>query len=148
MEAFRTLRGFVQGSEPDEPTYFGYSATLRIFGESLNFDEINRTLGLSPTSSHRKGDRKGPHSPPSKHDMWMLSPDLPEERPLAEHIDALWAAIRHAEAYLRQLKSIATVDVFLGYRSNVDTAGVEIPHASLDMFVRLEIPVGLSIIIA
>ena len=148
MEAFRTLKGFVEGSETDEPTYFGYSATLRIFGESLDFDDITRTLGVPPTHSHRKGDRKGPRSPPSKHDMWMLSPDLPEERPLAEHIDTLWAAIRHSEAYLRQLKTIATVDVFLGYRSNVDTAGVEIPCASLEMFVRLEIPLGLSIIIA
>lgn len=148
MESFRTLKGFVEGHETNEPPYFGYSATLRIFGESLDFDQITRTLGVPPTTSHRKGDRKGPRSPPSEHDMWMFSPDLPEERPLAEHVDALWAAIRHSEAYLRQLKSIATVDVFLGYRSNVDTAGLEIPHASLQMFVRLEIPLGLSIIIA
>jgi hypothetical protein len=148
MESFRTLRGFVEGSETDEPTYFGYSATLRIFGESLDFDQITRTLGIPPTSSHRKGDRRGPRSTPYKHDMWMLSPDLTEEQPLAEHIDALWAAIRHSEEYLRRLKTIATVDVFLGYRSNVDTAGVEVPHTSLEMFVRLEIPLGLSIIIA
>ncbi|MEO8904126.1 MAG: hypothetical protein ABI488_17425 [Polyangiaceae bacterium] len=46
------------------------------------------------------------------------------------------------------MKTVATVDVFLGYRSNVDTAGVEIPYSSLDMFVRLEIPLGLSIIVA
>jgi hypothetical protein len=46
------------------------------------------------------------------------------------------------------LKELATVDVFLGYRSNVDHAGVEIAHSSLEMFLRLEIPLGLSIIIA
>jgi hypothetical protein len=148
MESFRTLKGFVEGSETDEPTYFAYSASLRIFGDAVDFDEITRTLGMAPTHSHRKGDKKGPRSPPYKHDMWSFSPNVAEQRPLAEHIDALWSAIRHSEEYLRRLKAFATVDVFLGYRSNVDTAGVEIPHKSLEMFTRLEIPLGLSIIIA
>ena len=148
MGAFRTLRGLVDGTEPDEPNRFAYSATLRIFGEALDFDAIGRALGTDPTSSHRKGDRRGPRSAPYKHDMWMFSPALPEECPLSEHIDALWAAIRHRADYLRELKRVAKVDVFLGYRSNVDTAGVEIPHTSLEMFVQLELPLGLSIIIA
>jgi Domain of unknown function (DUF4279) len=148
MESFRTLTGFVEGAEPDKPKYFAYSATLRIFADELDFDGIVRTLGIEPTSSHRKGDRRGPRSPSYKHDMWMLSPDLPEDSALAEHIDALWALIRDHADYLRELKSVATVDVFLGYRSNVDTAGVEIPHTCLEMFIQLEIPLGLSIIVA
>jgi Domain of unknown function (DUF4279) len=148
MKSFRTLRAFVEGTEPDEPNYYAYSASLRIFGDALDFDEITRTLRIEPTGTYRKGTRKGQRSPPYSHDMWTLSPNLPEERPLAEHIDALWAAIRHGEDYLRELKTIATVDVFLGYRSNIDTAGVEIPHRCLEMFVRLEIPLELSIVIA
>jgi hypothetical protein len=79
--------------------------------------------------------------------MWMFSPNLPEERPLEEHIDAFWSAIRHAEVYLRELKARATVDVYLGYCSNVDHAGVSNQHTSLDMFTRLEIPFGLSIVV-
>ena len=150
MESFRTPKGPDEdaGIEPDGPSYFAYGATLRIFGDALDFYEIGRTLGAEPTSSHRKGERRGPRSTPYKHDMWMLVADLPEERPLAEHIDALWAIIRDRSGYLRELKRVATVDVFLGYRSNVDTAGVEIPHTSLEMFVQLEIPFGLSIIVA
>lgn len=46
------------------------------------------------------------------------------------------------------LKKRAHVDVFLGYRSNIDHAGVEVPHTCLELFTRLEIPFGLSIIIA
>ena len=45
------------------------------------------------------------------------------------------------------LKKREHVDVFLGYRSNIDHAGVEIPHTCLELFTRLEIPLGLSIII-
>lgn len=148
MKSFRTLRGFIEGHETDEPAYFGYSAALRVFGDPLDLAEITRAMGLQPTELHRKGDRKGPRSPPYKHDMWTLSSGLSEERPLAEHIDKLWETIRYREAYLRQLKSVANVDIFLGYRSNVDTAGIEVPYTSLEMFVRLEVPFGVSIIIA
>jgi hypothetical protein len=53
----------------------------------------------------------------------------PEERPLSEHIDALCSRIKHAAGYLQDLKRWATVlvFVFLGYRSNVDHTGIEIP---------------------
>jgi|SRR5579859_5636645 len=146
-EGFRTFRGAFAGQEPDEPPYFAYSATLRIFGDCLDLDDITHQLELTPTNSHPKGDRHSSRSAPYKHDMWAYEPPVPEEQPLEVHIDALWADSKHATAYLRTLKQIATVDVFLGYRSNTDHAGVSIPAASLEMFVELEIPFGLSIII-
>lgn len=39
------------------------------------------------------------------------------------------------------------MDVFLGYRTNCDTAGIEVPHTSLEMFSELKIPSGISIIV-
>jgi hypothetical protein len=45
-QSFRTLRGFLRGEEPDEPTRFAYSATLRIHGDSLPFTEIAERLGV------------------------------------------------------------------------------------------------------
>jgi len=104
MKAFRTLKGFIKGTEPDEPPYFAYRANLRISGDPLNFDEIGRALGVQPSRTHRKGDRQGPRSPPFSHDLWSLSPSLSEESPLSEHIDVLWASIRHAEAYLPRVE--------------------------------------------
>ncbi|MBX3411504.1 MAG: DUF4279 domain-containing protein [Pirellulales bacterium] len=145
---FRTLRDFTVGHEPDEENYLHCSASLRIFGASLNLKEITSTLGLEPTSSHRAGERKGPKSPPYRHDMWSYSPRVAETEPLEKHIDALWSDIKSHRDYLKQLKRHATVDVFLGYRSNCDHAGVEVPHTCLEMFTELEIPFGLSIIIA
>lgn len=147
MKSFRTLRGFVEGSEADEPNSFGHSASLRIFGEALDLDEVTRIMGVQPSVAYRKGERRGPRSPPNKHDMWMLSSDLPEERDLGDHIDALWEKIKHRVEYLRGLKRVATVDVFLGYKSNVDHAGVEVPYRSLEMFIQLELPLGLSIVV-
>jgi hypothetical protein len=37
--------------------------------------------------------------------------------------------------------------VFLGYRSDCETAGVEVPHASLELFTELEVAFGLSIVV-
>lgn len=147
LKSYNTLRGFLTGEESDEPIYFAHSATLRIFGEELDFEEIEHHLGLKATHTHRKGDKRGPRSPGFRHDMWSYRPPIPEERLLGEHIDALWSAIQHAEIYLLELKNRVTVDVFLGYRSNHDFAGVEVPYTSLEMFTRLEIPFGISIII-
>ena len=73
---------------------------------------------------------------------------MKESEPLHVHIDALWNTFRERKQYLLQLKQDLTVDVFLGYRSNCDHAGVEVPHQSLEMFRELQVPFGLSIIVA
>ena len=41
-KTFKTLRGFLEGDEPEVEIYFAYSATLRIFGEIPDLDEITR----------------------------------------------------------------------------------------------------------
>jgi hypothetical protein len=147
-ERFRTLRGFLRGDEPNEETYFAYSATLRIFGDIPDLDEITRHLGVGPTSAHRKGDRRVPVSPPYKHDMWSYMVPVNRTEPLHVHIDALWSTFRDRKQYLLQLKRDLKVDVFLGYRSNCDNAGVEVRHESLEIFTELQVPFGLSIIVA
>jgi len=145
---FRTLKGFLEGQEPDEEIYFAYSAALRIFGDIGDLDAISRQLGVTPSSSYRRGDRIRPSAPPRTQDMWSYKVPLPESEPLHRHIDALWDILRPHKKYLLALKERHKVDVFLGYRSNCDHAGVEVPPESLAMFTELRIPFGLSIIIA
>jgi hypothetical protein len=132
----------------DEPSWFRYLADLRIFGAISDLDELTRNLGLAPTHSHRRGDRRTPVSDPYQHDMWAYRAPVSREHSLGEHIDVLWGAICPHKDYLLGLKENLTVDVFLGYRSNSDTAGVEVPSESLEMFTALQIPFGLSIIIS
>ena len=146
-DAFRTLRGFLHGFEPDEEAYFAYSATIRIFGDIPDLDAISSCLDLHPTNTHRKGDKPGPRSPGFAHDMWSYRSSLDEAEPLEKHIDSLWSQLKPHKEDLLKLKRHLTVDVFLGYRSNIDHAGIEIPHTSLEMFIELEIPFGMSIII-
>ena len=146
-KVFRTLRGFIEGEEPEEETYFAYSATLRIFGLIPDLEEITRRLGVAPTRSRRRTDPRRPELPPWKDDMWSYMALVPEDQPLQLHIDTLWNTLRDHTAYLLELKQSLHVDVFLGYRSNCDHAGVDVPAASLEMFTALQVPFSLSIII-
>ncbi len=147
-ETFRTLRGFVSGVEANEEIYFAYSASLRIFGVIPDLDEITRRLRVAPTSTHRCGDRRGPNSPPYKHDMWCYISPVKESEPLHVHIDALWNTFKGRKEYLLSLKHDLTMDVFLTYSSNCDHAGVEVPHQSLEIFTELQVPFGISIVVA
>jgi len=79
--------------------------------------------------------------------MWAYTVPVPSTEPLHVHIDELWNIFKGRKQDLLQLKNELTVDVFLGYRSNSDNAGVEVPSKSLEMFVDLQVPFGLSIII-
>ena len=131
----------------DEPVYRCFSAMLRIFGEGVDFDEISRMLCLSPSESHRKGERRTPRSEPWQHDMWIYQPAVDEERPLGEHILALWQAIRPHIPYLRDLKRRFEVDIFCGYRSDSDTAGFSVDQRCLGLFAELDVPFEVSVII-
>ena len=133
--------------EPSDEFYFAYSASLRIFGVIPDMDELTRRLGILPTTSHRKGDRRAPSTQPSQHDMWLYRVSVEEKAPLHVHIDELWNIFRQQREYLLELKKGLSVDIFLGYRTNCQTAGVELPYQSLEVFRELQIPFGLSIIL-
>jgi len=147
-KVFRTLKGAMRGEEPDEPTYFAFMASLRIHGDALPFEEITSRLGVQPTMIHRKGERRAPASPLYLDDAWHFQPALPESASLGQHIDALWQVVKPHVEYLKSLKQRYKVDVFCGYRSNCDHAGIEVPHTCLELFTALEVPFGVSIIIA
>lgn len=149
---FRTLRGFLNGKEPDEENYFHFSASLRIHGTDVPLDEITNRLGVQPTHVHRKGElrngeRAGPGARGYPADMWRFQPSLPETEPLDRHIEALWQLVRSQIDYLKALKQHFKVDVFCGYRSNCDHAGFQVSHECLELFTALEVPLGVSVII-
>ena len=79
--------------------------------------------------------------------MWMYIAPTKQTEPLHVHIDALWYTFKEHKEYLLQLKQRLKVDVFLGYRSNCDHAGVEVPYQSREIFGELQVPFGLSIIV-
>lgn len=135
-------------ADTDPSLYFCFSATLRIFGKDLDLDAISAVLGLEPTAVIRQGDVRRPASR-GLHDRngWLLSSPLGELQPLDEHIEWLYEKLHPHFDYLKGLKEHAMVDIFCGYRSNSDTAGFVVAHRSLRLFVELEVPFGVSVIV-
>jgi len=128
--------------EADEPVYFyEFTATLRISGDNLDFDEISQTLGLTPTHTYQKGERRN-------NDMWSYTAPVAREPPLEEHIMALWDSVRPHIPYLRDLKRKFHLDIFCSYRSNSATAGFQVSPRCLRLFSELEVPFGVSVIIS
>lgn len=144
--AERTLSDLTEIIYGDFDPWFAFSATLRIHGDGLDFEQISRTLGVEPTNYHIKGERKGPRSPEWRDDAWHYQPAIDESRPLTDHLNALWEILQPHVAFLKSLKRHCTVDVFCGYRSNSQTAGFEVDHRCLDIFIQLEVPFGVSVI--
>ena len=126
-ESSRTLRGFLAGSESAEETFLPIPPRSRIFGDIPNLGEISARLGLKPTNTHRKGC----NSPTPRHSgfrssMWAYDPPVEKSEPLEKHINALWEKLEPHKQYLLELKKSLSVDVFLGYRSNCDHAGIQV----------------------
>jgi hypothetical protein len=145
--AFKTVRGFLAGTEPNGKIYFSYSASLRIFGDTLDPEEISANLGLQPTKLHLKGEKPDPRHRGFRHAMWSYTVPLDRACPLNEHIDALWKKLKPHKDYLIELRRSLNVDIFLTYSSNCDNSGIVVPSESLAMFTELQIPFGLSIVV-
>jgi hypothetical protein len=133
--------------EADEPPYFAFSATLRIFGEALDLGEITRSMGLVPTRTHKKGELVGPSGNRWSEDAWFYSAELPEEAPLDAHLQILWADVAPARDFLLALKAKHKVDVFCGYRTNHGSGGFEVEAKSSAILTALDIPFGVSVIV-
>lgn len=127
-------------------TYYAYSATFRIFGQNVDFQNINETLRLSPTHMHLKGEKRTEKSKPYSCDMWYLEADVAEERDLEKHILWLKKKLLPHKKFIVDLKKKYNVDIFFGYRSNSDQGGFSIPPKCLELFIELDIPFGFSIL--
>ena len=70
-------------------------ASLRVFGESLDADEVSALLGRPPTRQHRKGDeiegKGGDAVEPTG--AWILDSPLSEKIELEEHIEVMLSSL-------------------------------------------------------
>ena len=126
--------------------YFNYNASLRIFGENLDFQKFSDILNLKPSHAHKKGEK---YSGNKSHeiDMWIYESSLNKNESIDKHIDYLWNNLYDKVDILNSLKQNYRVDIFLGFRTNCETAGLKIPYQSLKLFNALQIPFEISIIV-
>ena len=144
-----TLTDDVKDSKKEGP-YFNFGATLRIFGKRIpNLEDITQTLGLTPTHTHRNGESRNTIQPDRlwENDMWSYDSPVDDEKNLNVHIQTLWDILKPHKNYLLKLKENYKVDVYMGYLSNSATSGFVVAPESLEMFVELNIPFDVSVIV-
>jgi len=131
----------------EDELYYCYSASLRIYGDIHDLNEISKIVGVKPTHTHLKGDKRTETSKPRPSDMWLYEPNIHETEKLSKHLNALWAAIGENAEGIKRLKKNLTVNVFCGYRSNCDHAGFDVDYNSLTIFKELEVPFDVSVML-
>jgi len=131
---------------------FHFGASLLIKGDGLDLDEISRTLGLAPNNISQKGKRYGHAQTLCDFDAWYYNSPVGKERPLDEHIVALYDAVRPHIGYLLGLKQKFEVSVSVHVNSNsfwfkeYHTL-FEVDHRCMGLFAELGIPLRVFVTI-
>jgi hypothetical protein len=91
-------------------------ASLRIFGENLNPDEITALLGVSPTKSYRKGEPRSSRegSPARPEGSWHLSCDPAWPGNLDAQINELLSNTTDDPLVWRTINEQYRADLFTG----------------------------------
>lgn len=135
----------------EEDLYFNFSASIRIFGENLNFKKITDNLQIAPSHSHKKGDIKKRNGKiigkPYEQDMWLYKSPVNETEPLDIHLQTLWSKLKPNKYKIIEMKKKYNINIFCGYRSNCDNAGFDVSYESLTIFCELETAFSMSVII-
>ena len=147
MREFTTIRGFVEGDEPEgiEPE-MKHRVTLRISSSRrLEFEELESILGVAPTTTVRRGERLTPRGPVSRADVWLHEVAVDERLGMEVHMDAAYRLLAPSIEYLSELRRSAEVRILLSYASNVDHGGLTIHGPSLELFTSLGINLELYV---
>lgn len=73
-------------------------ASLRVFGDGLEPDEVSALLGHPPTRSHRRGDKIGDKLGPHGHAVeptgaWILDSRISEKAEVEDHVESILALL-------------------------------------------------------
>lgn len=121
------------------------SVCLAVYGEDLDPDEVSELLGRSPTSSHRRGERRGPRSPLYKRGGWFLelrgtAPEEPEE--LAAK---LLGQLPSDEGVWQKLSQLYEVQLRLAFHMTGWNRGFDLSAGLVAMIARLHASVSVDI---
>jgi hypothetical protein len=131
----------------NETTYHAHSAVFRVLDAPEAHKEIERRTGIQPTHCHKAGDIRLKDKR-WENTIWTLKSPLPESESLSVHLRWLWEALAPHQEYFRTLKeSGVKMDLFCGFRSNVDTGGFSIEPDALKVATELGLTLEVSVII-
>lgn len=91
------------------------AASLRVFGEALDPDEITRLLGKPPSGAHRKGDVVGPRkNRVAPQGSWRLAANDREPGDLDSQVEEILGGITDDLSIWRHIGQMSAIDLFCG----------------------------------
>ena len=118
---------------------FRFDASLRICGVGARHEAITLNTGISPSSTHLKGEK---HFGGKRweEDLWLLQSPLGEGASLEEHLDWLWATVGPYKAYFKDLiASSSSASVTLGCLSESPYPFFSVGDGSMKIVRELEV---------
>lgn len=123
-------------------------AMFTIEGQGLDLEGISRSLGLAPSSTHRKGE---PIFQAGKrkylHDQWSLEVPLDKLEPLDAHLKWLNQQLEPHREFIKSLKADAEVYIYCGYTFHNYESAFTLSPESLTIFTELSIPMEVNLLI-
>lgn len=123
-------------------------ATLRIFGDDLDPDNITKLLGSPPTKAHRKGEvltGKDGQSRSAKTGAWRLEAQDKEPCALNEQVHELLSKLSIDPKVWAELKSRYEMDLFCGLFLGDGNQGESLSPDTLSALGKRGITLGLDI---
>jgi uncharacterized protein DUF4279 len=117
-------------------------ASIRIFSETLEPEEIGAALGLKATRTHSKGQPRSPRFKAVwRESFWSLQSPLGEDSDLASHLRWLLDALDPKLGVIRSLSEKYQVDLFCGFSSGSGEGGFTLDSTTLARIAKLGLPV-------
>jgi hypothetical protein len=124
-------------------------ASLGIYGEPLDLEEITGRLGLAPTSSGRKGEIRSStrvkNLPPTRNSFWLLASPLPDFEPLQEHLSWLFEQLEPKRRTLEELAKQYTAKFICGFSSENGQGGCTFDPRLLSRLNSFGLPLVLDL---
>jgi hypothetical protein len=123
-------------------------ASLVITSETLESAFITQHLDLEPTSAHEKGTRMSKRDPKSElylKTVWSLQSDLPDDRPVADHISMLLSEIEPRISRLTSLTETCDLFLFCSLSHDSEQESSRLDHLLWQRLARLPAPVVLDL---
>jgi hypothetical protein len=121
--------------------------SFRVSGDISDPDRISALLGVKPTYTHRKGERRSKFTEPYPNDMWGYRVSGDDEETLDDLLRQIGGVfLEKAE----QIKSLIAddglkVDVFCSYLFLPNQGGFDLSPETLELFTRAGIELCISI---
>jgi hypothetical protein len=127
--------------------HVSYRVSLRFIGKHLDFQKIERVLGLKPTTVTRKGDfwRSNKVLGPAKMDVWIYGVRERTTEPLSKHLFKLMEKLTPHRLAVRRLAKEYNSEIYCSYLSDLAQGGFDIPPEVLKAIAECDLTLSISI---